>query len=145
MKISLIFLFVLSLGTIQAQDYTTNTTTSTDYLKVTRYQISPEELDLGVEFTEDNVYIKIYYKEKSSITEDYHFFKPKKNEILFFYGKDENNKVSQMYFKFDDSLKAIYKEKDINKMTKIMDVLEYNVFSEKEFSIAEAYTALDNY
>ncbi|WP_452219565.1 hypothetical protein [Lacinutrix salivirga] len=121
--------------------YTTN---PNDLLKVTRYMISPEELNLQDEFTEDKVYIKVYYKEKSSITEDYHYFKPKKNEILFFYGKDEKKKISQMYFKFDDTLKTIYKKKDINKMIKIMDVLEYNVFSNKDFSIAEAYTALDN-
>ena len=86
MRFSLILLFVLSLSTLQAQQNNVETANSTDYLQVTRYRLQPKDLNLDHVIDTEKVYIKIYYNETASILDDYNFFKPKKNEILFFYG-----------------------------------------------------------
>ncbi|RAJ13501.1 hypothetical protein [Olleya aquimaris] len=143
MRLSLILLFVLSLSTIQAQETTDQSTNSADYLQVTRYRLHPEELSIENEIDSEKVYIKIYYNNQASIAEDFAYFKPKKNEILFFYGKNKDNNSSEMYFKLDDSLKPIYQKKDFEQLMQVIKVLEYNVFSEDQFSSAEAYAALE--
>lgn len=142
MRLSLILLFVLSLSTIQAQETTDQSTNSADYLQVTRYRLHPQELSIENEIDSEKVYIKIYYNNQASIADDFAFFKPKKNEILFFYGKNNDN-CSEMFFKLDDSLKPIYKKKDFDQLMQVIKVLEYNVFSEDQFSSAEAFAALE--
>ncbi|WGD35224.1 hypothetical protein [Olleya sp. YS] len=143
MRLSLILLFVLSLSTLQAQDNSDQSTNSADYLQVTRYRLHPEELSIENEIDSEKVYIKIYYNDKASIASDFAYFKPKKNEILFFYGKNTENETTEMYFKLDDSLKPIYQKKDFDQLMQVIKVLEYNVFSEDQFSSAEAYAALE--
>jgi len=112
-------------------------------LKVTRYKINPTELNIENDVDAEKINLKIYYLKEGNITKDFNFFKPKKNEILFFYGTDTASNTSQMYFKVDDSLKHIYKKKDFNKLIKVIQILEYNVFpNETNFSSIDAYTAL---
>lgn len=143
MRFSLILLFLLSLSTIQAQQNNDQSTTSDDYLQVTRYRLDPEDLDIHNEVDTEKVFIKIYYNKSASITDDYKFFKPKANEILFFYGINKNNNQSEMFFKVDDSLKPIYQKKNFEQLMQVIKVLEYNIFSEDKFSSAEAYAALE--
>lgn len=140
MKYSLIllFLFCTLFSTAQNSD-------SDSYLKVTRYKLQPEELNIQEDIDAEKVNLKIYYLEDSSIIADYQFFKPKNNEILFFYGKNKETKRPEMFFKFHDSLKHVYKKKDFAQLIKIVEVLEYNVFPTKTFSSAEAYAALERY
>jgi len=115
------------------------------YLKVTRYKLHPEELNIQGDTDAKKVNLKIYYLENSSIISEYHYFEPKSNEILFFYGKSKITNKPEMYFKFHDSLKHVYKTKDFSKLIKIVEVLEYNVFPAKDsFSGAEAYVALED-
>ncbi|WP_272023869.1 hypothetical protein [Olleya namhaensis] len=143
MRFSLILLFLLSLSTIQAQQNNDQSTTSDDYLQVTRYRLDPEDLDIDKEVDTEKVYIKIYYNKTASVSDDYKFFKPKANEILFFYGINKNNNQSEMFFKVDDSLKPIYQKKNFEQLMQVIKVLEYNIFSEDKFSSAEAYAALE--
>ena len=143
MRFSLILLFLLSLSTIQAQQNNDQSTNSDDYLQVTRYRLDPEDLDIHNEVDTEKVFIKIYYNKSASITDDYKFFKPKANEILFFYGINKNNNQSEMFFKVDDSLKPIYQKKNFEQLMQVIKVLEYNIFSEDKFSSAEAYAALE--
>ena len=143
MRFSLILLFLLSLSTIQAQQNNDQSTTSDDYLQVTRYRLDPEDLDIESEVDTEKVYIKIYYNKTASVSDDYKFFKPKANEILFFYGINKNNNQSEMFFKVDDSLKPIYQKKNFEQLMQVIKVLEYNIFSEDKFSSAEAYAALE--
>ncbi|WP_157823442.1 hypothetical protein [Olleya sp. 1-3] len=143
MRFSLILLFLLSLSTIQAQQNNDQSTTSDDYLQVTRYRLNPEDLDIDKEVDTEKVYIKIYYNKTASVSDDYKFFKPKANEILFFYGINKNNNQSEMFFKVDDSLKPIYQKKNFEQLMQVIKVLEYNIFSEDKFSSAEAYAALE--
>lgn len=105
MRLSLIILFVLSLSTLQAQENTDQSTNSADYLQVTRYRLHPKDLSIDNEIDSEKVYIKIYYNNKGSVANYFAFFKPKKNEILFFYGKNSDSDTSEMYFKLHDSLK----------------------------------------
>ncbi|SFJ50841.1 hypothetical protein [Olleya namhaensis] len=143
MRFSLILLFLLSLSTIQAQQNNDQSTTSDDYLQVTRYRLDPEDLDIDKEVDTEKVYIKIYYNKTASVSDDYKYFKPKANEILFFYGINKNNNQSEMFFKVDDSLKPIYQKKNFEQLMQVIKVLEYNIFSEDKFSSAEAYAALE--
>ena len=143
MRFSLILLFLLSLSTIQAQQNNDQSTISDDYLQVTRYRLDPEDLDIDKEVDTEKVYIKIYYNKTASVSDDYKFFKPKANEILFFYGINKNNNQSEMFFKVDDSLKPIYQKKNFEQLMQVIKVLEYNIFSEDKFSSAEAYAALE--
>ncbi|WP_281847957.1 hypothetical protein [Olleya namhaensis] len=143
MRFSLILLFLLSLSTIQAQQNNDQSITSDDYLQVTRYRLDPEDLDIDKEVDTEKVYIKIYYNKTASVSDDYKFFKPKANEILFFYGINKNNNQSEMFFKVDDSLKPIYQKKNFEQLMQVIKVLEYNIFSEDKFSSAEAYAALE--
>jgi hypothetical protein len=143
MRFSLILLFLLSLSTIQAQQNNDQSTISDDYLQVTRYRLDPEDLDIDNEVDTEKVYIKIYYNKTASVSDDYKFFKPKANEILFFYGINKNNNQSEMFFKVDDSLKPIYQKKNFEQLMQVIKVLEYNIFSEDKFSSAEAYAALE--
>ncbi|PKG50514.1 hypothetical protein CXF54_12050 [Olleya sp. 1-3] len=136
-------MFLLSLSTIQAQQNNDQSTTSDDYLQVTRYRLNPEDLDIDKEVDTEKVYIKIYYNKTASVSDDYKFFKPKANEILFFYGINKNNNQSEMFFKVDDSLKPIYQKKNFEQLMQVIKVLEYNIFSEDKFSSAEAYAALE--
>ncbi|WP_299890073.1 hypothetical protein [uncultured Lacinutrix sp.] len=138
MKYSLILLFsffsLFSIAQNNNQD---------SLLQVTRYRLHPEELNLQKDIDAEKINLKIYYLKDASIVADYHFFKPKNNEILFFYGKDSENNTSEMFFKFDDELKNIYKKKDFQQLIKIIEVLEYNVFPTEAFSGADAYAALE--
>ncbi|WP_397363515.1 hypothetical protein [Olleya sp. R77988] len=143
MRLSLTMLLLFCLNTTLAQENTDKSTNSDDYLQVTRYRLNPNDLGIEDETDSEKVYIKIYYNQSASITEDFEFFKPKKNEILFFYGIDSENDTSQMYFKVDDSLKPIYQKKDFEQLMQVIKVLEYNVFYEDKFSSAEAYAALE--
>ena len=138
MKYSLILLFlVISTFSIYAQNSNNN------LLEVTRYKLHPKELNIQNDVEAEKINLKIYYLKDGNITDDYLYFKPKKNEILFFYSNDTATNTSQMYFKVDESLKHIYKQKDFNKLIKIVEVLEYNVFSqEANFSSIDAYNAL---
>lgn len=140
MKYSLILLFSLFTFFSTAQN-----STNDSYLQVTRYKLQPNELNIQKEINAKKINLKIYYLENSSIVSDYHYFKPKKNEILFFFGKNKKTNKSEMYFKFDENLKDIYKTKDFSKLIKIVEVLKYNVFPVKDtFSSADAYAALEN-
>ncbi len=143
MRLSLILLFVLSLSTIQAQSVDTQNSNSADFLEVTRYRLSPKELNIHREINEEKVFLKIYYNQQGSVANDFTFFKPKKNEILFFYGLNPKNEETEMYFKVHDSLKHIYKKKDFEQLMKVVKVLQYNVFSVEKFSSSEAYAALE--
>ncbi|MFQ3239246.1 MAG: hypothetical protein ACI9NI_001543 [Olleya marilimosa] len=143
MRFSLILLFVLTLSTLQAQQNNVEIANTADYLQVTRYRLQPKDLNLDHVINTDKVYIKVYYNETASIVDDYNFFKPKKNEILFFYGTNAENQESEMFFKVHDSLKDVYKKKDFNQLMQVIKVLEYNVFSEDKFSSAEAFAALE--
>lgn len=112
-------------------------------LEVTRYKLHPTELNIENDVNTEKINLKIYYLKDGNITEDFNFFKPKKNEILFFYGNDSASNTSQMYFKVDDTLMHIYKQKNFDKLMKVVEVLEYNVFAkEANFSSLDAYTAL---
>lgn len=136
MKYSLILLFLFVTSSIFAQN-------NDNELKVTRYKLHPKELNIENDVDAEKINLKIYYLKEGNITADYRYFKPKKNEILFFYGTDNETNTTQMYFKVDDSLKHIYKQKDFDKLMKIVKVLEYNVFpQEVNFSCSDAYTAL---
>ena len=90
-----------------------------------------------------NTFIKIYKNIKGSIVEDYKFFKPKKNEILFFYGVNNETKKTEMFFKIHTNLKGAYKEKEFEKLMKIVEILQYNIFYKDNFSSADAYAALE--
>ncbi|AUC82168.1 hypothetical protein [Lacinutrix sp. Bg11-31] len=137
MKYSLILLFLFVTSFISAQNNDSN------LLQVTRYKIHPTELNIQNDVETEKINLKIYYLKDGNITEDYRYFKPKKNEILFFYGNDMATNTTQMYFKADDSLMRIYKQKDFNKLMKVVKILEYNVFPlEANFSSMDAYTAL---
>ncbi len=145
MRYSLILLFVLCINALQAQENIDQSTTSEDYLQVTRYRLQPKELGIENEIDTEKVYIKIYYNKSASVSDDYKFFKPKKNEILFFYGINPENNKTEMFFKADDTLKTIYKKQDFKQLMQVVKVLEYNVFSEDDFSSAEAYAALERF
>lgn len=112
-------------------------------MQVTRYRLHPKDLSIDNEIDSEKVYIKIYYNNKGSVANDFAFFKPKKNEILFFYGKNSDSDTSEMYFKLHDSLKSIYEKKDFEQLMQVIKVLQYNIFSEDQFSSAEAYAALE--
>jgi hypothetical protein len=137
MKYSLILLLFLSSYFSSAQDFKTP-------LEVTRYKLQPEELNIQKEISADKINLKVYYVREGSIIEDYRFFKPKKNEILFFYGIDSESNTTEMFFKFGDKLKHIYKKKDFNQLIKIIEILEYNVFAKESFSGSKAYAALEH-
>ncbi|OIQ18828.1 hypothetical protein [Lacinutrix sp. MedPE-SW] len=113
------------------------------YLQVTRYKLQPEELNLHEDIDAEKINLKIYFLKDSSIVDDYKFFKPKTNEILFFYGLNTKNNTTEMFFKADDTLKNIYKKKDFEQLIKVVEVLEYNVFPTEDFSSAEAFVALE--
>lgn len=136
MKYSLILLFLFSSYLSFTQDFETP-------LEVTRYKLQPKELNIQKDINIDKINLKVYYVREGSIVADYHFFKPKKNEILFFYAINSKNKTSEMFFKFGNTLKDIYKKKDFNQLIKIIEVLEYNVFYQEDFSGLDAYTALE--
>ncbi|WAC03429.1 hypothetical protein N7U66_07945 [Lacinutrix neustonica] len=136
MKYSLILLFFLCSLFTAAQDFETP-------LEVTRYKLLPKELNIQKDITVDKINLKVYHVREGSIISDYRFFKPKKNEILFFYGTDTKNKTSEMFFKFGDKLKHVYKKKNFNQLIKIIEILEYNVFSKEAFSGSKAYAALE--
>lgn len=138
MKYSLILL--LSLFTLFS---TAQNSEQDSYLKVTRYKLQPEELNIQQDIDAEKVNLKIYYLKNSSIIADYQYFKPKSNEILFFYGKNKDTNEPEMFFKFHDNLKHIYKKKDFAQLIKIVEVLEYNVFPTDIFSSSEAYAALE--
>ncbi|WP_452224099.1 hypothetical protein [Lacinutrix chionoecetis] len=138
MKYPLILLFTLFSFSIFAQN------NDKALLKVTRYKLHPTELNIQNDVDAEKVNLKIYYLKEGNITEDYRFFKPKKNEILFFYGIDSESKTTQMFFKLHDNLKKAYKKKNFEKFIKLIEVLEYNVFpTEVDFSGMEAYAALE--
>lgn len=114
-------------------------------LKVTRYKLQPQELNIQREVNSGKVNLKIYYLEHSSIISEYHYFQPKHNEILFFYGKNKITNKNEMYFKMHASLKHAYKQKDFTKLMKLVKVLQYNVFAKSSnFSSSEAYSALQD-
>ena len=139
MKYSLILLFSLFtlFSTAQNND-------NDSYLKVTRYKLHPQELSLDKDIKAEKINLKIYYLKDSSIIADYQFFKPKNNEILFFYGKNNETDRPEMFFKADEKLKDVYKKKDFAQLIKVVEVLQYNVFPTTEtFSSAEAYAALE--
>jgi len=145
MRVSLILLFVLSLSTIQAQSVDTQNPDTSNFLEVTRYRLTPEDLKIQQEINEKKVYLKIYYNNQGSVADDFTYFKPKKNEILFFYGLNPENQKTEMFFKVHDTLKPIYKKKDFDQMMEVVKVLQYNVFSTEKFSSAEAYAALERH
>lgn len=137
MKYSLVLLCLFCTSFILAQNDDSN------LLKVTRYRLHPTELNIQNDVEAEKINLKIYYLEEGNITADYRYFKPKKNEILFFYGKDTATNTTQMFFKADDRLKRIYKQKDFKKLMKVVEILEYNVFSQEvNFSSIDAYIAL---
>lgn len=137
MKYSLILAFLFVSFFISAENNNNN------LLQVTRYKLHPTELNIQNDVETEKINLKIYYLKNGDITADYRYFKPKKNEILFFFGNDITTNTTQMYFKADDSLMHIYKKKDFNKLMKVVEILEYNVFSqEANFSSIDAYTAL---
>lgn len=136
MKYSLLLLSLLYSLVTAAQDFETP-------LEVTRYKLLPKELNIQKDIHVDKINLKVYFVREGSILSDYHFFKPKNNEILFFYGTDSENKTSEMFFKFGDQLKAIYEKKNFNQLIKIIEILEYNVFSKEAFSGSKAYAALE--
>ncbi|APY00757.1 hypothetical protein CLV86_1524 [Lacinutrix venerupis] len=137
MKYSLVLLCFLFTSIIFAQNNNSNS------LKVTRYKLHPKELNIQNDVSAKKINLKIYYLKEGNITEDYTYFKPKKNEILFFFGKDPVTNTTQMYFKVDENLKHIYKKKEFDKLIKVVEVLEYNVFpTESNFSSIDAYSAL---
>ena len=112
-------------------------------MQVKRYKLHPSELNIQNDVEAEKINLKIYYLKEGNITNDYRFFKPKKNELLFFFGTDSSTNTTQMYFKADDCLKRIYKQKDFEKLMKVVEILEYNVFpQEANFSSIDAYTAL---
>ncbi|AEH01538.1 hypothetical protein [Lacinutrix sp. 5H-3-7-4] len=138
MKYSLVLLFSVFSYVSFSQNFSNDS-----QLQVTRYKLQPEELNLQQDINAEKINLKIYYLKDSSIVEDYHFFNPKTNEILFFYGMDTENNKSEMFFKADDNLKSIYKKKDFEQLIKVVEILEYNVFPTEVFSSAEAYVALE--
>ena len=137
MKYTLILLCLYCTTILSAQNNDSNS------LKVTRYKLHPTELNIQNDVEAEKINLKIYYLKEGDINADYAFFKPKKNEILFFYGNDSATNTTQMYFKVHDNLKHVYKQKDFDKLIKLVEVLEYNVFhSEVNFSSMDAYNAL---
>ena len=139
MKFSLFLLLFMTLSVVKAQD----TSDTSKFLKVTRYRLKPTELALHKDINSENVYLKIYKNHKGSIIEDYKFFKPKKNEILFFYGFNNETNKTEMFFKIHNNLKEAYKNKEFEKLIKIVKILQYNIFYKDNFSSADAYTALE--
>ncbi|WP_152973366.1 hypothetical protein [Lacinutrix mariniflava] len=137
MKYSLILLCLLVAPFISAQNNHDN------LLQVTRYKLDPTELNIENDVEAEKINLKIYFLKEGNIIADYHFFKPKKNEILFFYGIDKETDTTQMFFKVDENLKHVYKQKNFDKLMKVIEVLEYNVFPKQtNFSSIDAYTAL---
>ncbi|MBN2867061.1 MAG: hypothetical protein JXK08_00180 [Flavobacteriaceae bacterium] len=139
MKFSLFLLLFITFTVVKAQD----TSETAQFLNVTRYRLKPLELGLHKDINSDKVYLKIYKNTKGSIVEDYKFFKPKKNEILFFYGVNNETKKTEMFFKIHTNLKGAYKEKEFEKLMKIIEILQYNIFYKDNFSSADAYAALE--
>jgi len=76
------------------------------------------------------------------ILDEYILHSPKKNEISFFYGLDPETNTQEMYFKFDADLENFYKDKEIDQIVEVIKILNYNVFSKTDFSVALAYKAL---
>lgn len=139
MRFSLFLLLFVTFTVAKAQD---NNDTS-KFLEVNRYRLTPSELGLHKYINSNKVYLKIYKNSKGSIKEDYNFFKPKDNEILFFYGYNPETKTTEMYFKIHNSLKHAYKKKDFETLIKVVEILQYNIFYKEKFSSADAYAALE--
>ena len=88
MRLSLILLLFLTFSVLKAQE----NTDASQYLEVTRYRLKPTDLGLHKDINSNKVYLKIYKNNKGSIVEDFKFFKPKNDEILFFYGINPKTK-----------------------------------------------------
>jgi hypothetical protein len=143
MKKTFLFIFLISIIFVNAQEIKVETLSKKDSLTIMKVNLNPQQLNIQNETTAKNIVLKVYYNSNGSIQNEFKKYKSVTDEITFFYAKNYEKRELEMQFIFDEKLKKIYSKKDFEQLMKIVEILEYNVFTVDGFSGTRAYDALE--